>query len=217
LKAEEEVKDIFSHLKRLIMAHQEMGLEPPPIPVCSFPDIALNSTQAGAEDEISSELAYSDRLDHLDSLEALREHIGECQRCKLKKERKHLVFGEMGLTREEVYICNVVKCRPPRNRDPEMDEIEACLPFLQQQLNIIRPEVICVLGRIAGQNLLRTDFKITKERGKWHSYMDIPVMPTYHPAFIVRNRQRERELKGQVWEDIKQIMTHLGLEVKKNG
>ena len=242
------------------MAHQEMGLEPPPISVCSFPDSALNSalnsTQAGAEDEISSELAYSDRLDHLDSLEALREHIGECQRCKLKKDRKHIVFGEgspnsrlvfvgegpgreedlvgrpfvgeagklltriikaMGLTREEVYICNVVKCRPPRNRDPEMDEIEACLPFLRQQLNIIRPEVICVLGRIAGQNLLRTDFKITKERGKWHSYMDIPVMPTYHPAFIVRNRQRERELKGQVWEDIKQIMTHLGLEVKKNG
>jgi len=238
------------------MAHQEMGLEPPPIPVCSFPDIALSSTQAGAEDEISRDLAYSDQLDHLDSLEALSEYIGECQRCKLKKARKHIVFGEgspkarlvfvgegpgreedlegrpfvgeagklltriikaMGLTREEVYICNVVKCRPPRNRDPEKDEIEACLPFLRQQLNIIRPEVICVLGRIAGQHLLRMDFKITKERGKWHSYMDIPVMPTYHPAFIVRNRQRERELKGQVWEDVKQIMTHLGLEVKRNG
>jgi len=256
VKAEEEIKDIFSHLKRLIMAHQEMGLEPPPIPACSFQGLALSSTQAKVVDEISSDIAYPDQPDYLDSLEALREYIGDCQRCKLKRGRKHLVFGEgspnarlvfvgegpgreedlegrpfvgeagrlltriiksMGLTREEVYICNVVKCRPPRNRDPEGDEIEACLPFLRQQLNIIRPEVICVLGRIAGQHLLRTDFKITKERGKWHSYRDIPVMPTYHPAFIVRNRQRERELKGQVWEDVKQIMMHLGLEVKRNG
>ena len=240
MKAEEEVKDSFSHLKRLIRAHQEMGLEPPPIPAGSLPDLAVSSTQAGAGD--------------LSSLKTLREHIGECRRCKLEKGRKHLVFGEgspnsrlvfvgegpgreedlvgkpfvgeagklltkiikaMGLTREEVYICNVVKCRPPGNRDPERDEIEACLPFLKQQLNIIRPDVICVLGRIAAQHLLRMDFKITRERGTWHSYINIPVMPTYHPAYIVRNKHRERELKGQVWDDIKKIMTHLGLEVKK--
>jgi DNA polymerase len=209
LKAEEEVKDIFSHLKRLIMAHQEMGLEPPPIPVCSFPDIALNSTQAGAEDEISSELAYSDRLDHLDSLEALREHIGECQRCKLKKERKHLVFGEGSPNSRLVFV----------GEGPGREEDMVGRPFVGEAGKLLTRiiKAICVLGRIAGQNLLRTDFKITKERGKWHSYMDIPVMPTYHPAFIVRNRQRERELKGQVWEDVKQIMTHLGLEVKKNG
>ncbi|MEA2040557.1 MAG: uracil-DNA glycosylase [Thermodesulfobacteriota bacterium] len=126
-----------------------------------------------------------------------------------------IIRNGMGLTREEVYICNVVKCRPPGNRDPVRDEIEACIPFLKQQLNIIKPEVICILGRVAGQALLKKDFKITRERGKWHSYMDIPVMPTYHPAYILRNRSRERELKGEVWEDIKKIMTRLDLEVKK--
>ncbi len=255
MKAEEEVKEVFSYLKRLIIAHQEMGLEPPPIPACAFPDLALSGIRAGEDGEVLRDRVYPDQLDHLDSLEELREYIGDCQRCKLKRVRKLLVFGEgspnarlvfvgegpgreedlegrpfvgeagrlltriikaMRLTREEVYICNVVKCRPPGNRDPERDEIEVCIPFLKRQLSIISPEVICVLGRIAGQNLLGMDFKITRERGKWHSYMDIPVMPTYHPAFIVRNRQRERELKGQVWEDVKQIMMHLGLEVKKN-
>lgn len=123
----------------------------------------------------------------------------------------------MGLNREDVYICNVVKCRPPSNRDPERDEIETCIPFLKQQLSIIKPEAICILGRIAGQALLGGDFKITLKRGQWHSYMDIPAMPTFHPAYILRNPSRERELKGQVWEDIKKIMKHLGLEVKKNG
>ena len=125
-----------------------------------------------------------------------------------------IIENGMGLTREDVYICNVVKCRPPRNRDPERDEIETCIPFLKQQLSIIRPEAICILGRISGQALLGGDFKITRERGTWHSYMDIPVMPTYHPAYILRNPRRERELKGQVWEDIKKIMKHLGLPQK---
>jgi len=123
----------------------------------------------------------------------------------------------MGLSREDVYICNVVKCRPPNNRDPERDEIKACSRFLRQQLSIIRPEIICVLGRIAGQELLGKDFRITRDRGKWYSFMDIPVMPTFHPAYIVRNPSRERELKGQVWEDVRKIMNRLGLEVKKNG
>ena len=121
----------------------------------------------------------------------------------------------MGLTREDVYICNVVKCHPPGNRDPERDEIEACLPFLKRQLSIIQPEVICTLGRIASQELLEKSVKITQDRGQWHSSMGIPLMPTYHPAYIIRNPARERELKGHVWEDVKKIMNRLGLEVKK--
>jgi DNA polymerase len=121
----------------------------------------------------------------------------------------------MGLTREEVYICNVVKCRPPGNRDPERDEIEACIPFLREQITIIRPEVICALGRIASKELLGREIKITQERGRWHSFMDIPLMPTYHPAYIVRNPSRERELKGHVWEDVKKVMKRLGLEGKR--
>lgn len=119
----------------------------------------------------------------------------------------------MGLTREEVYICNVVKCQPPKNRDPEKDEIEACVPFLKKQLQSINPEVICCLGRVACQALLGSGFKITLERGKWRSYEDIPLMPTFHPAYLLRNPSAKR----QVWEDVKMIMKRIGLEVKTNG
>jgi uracil-DNA glycosylase family 4 len=128
-----------------------------------------------------------------------------------------IIENAMGLKREDVYICNVVKCRPPNNRDPERDEIDSCIPFLKEQIRIIRPEVICTLGRIACNELIGRDLKITRERGKWHAYMDIPVMPTYHPAYILRNPSRERQLKGQVWDDIRSIMARLGLEVKKDG
>ena len=127
-----------------------------------------------------------------------------------------IIEGGMGLKREDVYICNVVKCRPPNNRDPEADEVQTCLPFLKQQLAIIRPEVICTLGRIAAQNLLGREFKITQERGTWFSFMGIPLMATFHPAYILRNPKDERRLKGLVWGDVQQIMGRLGLKVKKN-
>jgi DNA polymerase len=110
----------------------------------------------------------------------------------------------------------VVKCRPPNNRDPERDEIDSCIPFLKEQIRIIKPEVICTLGRIACNELIGRDLKITQARGKWHSYMEIPVLPTYHPAYILRNPSRQRQLKGQVWDDIRAIMARLGLEVKKD-
>jgi DNA polymerase len=123
-----------------------------------------------------------------------------------------MIENGMGMKREEVYICNVVKCRPPNNRAPEKDEIETCLPFLKEQLRIIHPEVICTLGRIAAQGLLVRSFNITTERGQWVSYMDIPLMPTFHPAYLLRYPASKR----QTWEDLKEIMRHLGLEVKKN-
>jgi DNA polymerase len=124
-----------------------------------------------------------------------------------------IIENGMGLRREEVYICNVVKCRPPRNRDPERDEIETCLPFLKRQLAVIKPEVICVLGRVAGEALLGPDFKISQRRGQWHEYMGIPLMPTYHPAYLLRNPSAKRP----VWEDVQDMMDRLDLEVKKNG
>lgn len=124
------------------------------------------------------------------------------------------IIKAMGLERKDVYICNVVKCRPPRNRDPEADEIKACFPFLEAQLRIISPKVICTLGRIAAQTLLGKDFKITKQRGNWYSYKDIPVMPTFHPAYLLRNPSEKRV----VWEDMKKIMEKLGLntDIKKD-
>jgi DNA polymerase len=125
-----------------------------------------------------------------------------------------IITKVMGLTRDDVYICNVVKCRPPGNRDPEADEIAACLPFLTAQLSAIRPEVICILGRVAGTVLLGKGFKITRDRGQWFVYNGMPVMPTFHPAYILRAEGRQRELKMLVWEDIKLIMKRLGLKEK---
>ncbi len=122
------------------------------------------------------------------------------------------IIAAMGMTREEVYICNVVKCRPPKNRDPEEDEVEACLPFLKEQLNLIKPKVICTLGRVAGQYLLGKEFRITRERGSWYTFMETPLMPTFHPAYLLRNPSAKR----QVWQDIQKVMKHLGLEVKKD-
>jgi uracil-DNA glycosylase family 4 len=243
LKAEQEIREIFGQLKNLILAHQEMGMEPPPV---------AWETRNDFRAEASGARGSSDPLRTLHSLEALQEHIGDCQRCRLHRGRTRLVFGEgssqarlvfvgeapghdedlagrpfvgeagklltriiengMGIGRESVYICNVVKCRPPGNRDPEPDEIETCIPFLRQQLHIIRPEVICTLGRIAGQSLMGEDFKITAKRGTWQAYMGIALMPTYHPAYLLRNPAAKR----QVWGDIQGIMIRLGLEVKKN-
>ncbi len=113
----------------------------------------------------------------------------------------------MGLSREEVYICNVVKCRPPENRDPEPDEIEACEPFLKQQLATIKPEIIVGLGRYACQTLLRTQTPMSKIRGNWQEYEGIAFMPTFHPAYLLRNPPAKKE----VWQDLQAVMEKLGL------
>ncbi|MBW2708055.1 MAG: uracil-DNA glycosylase [Deltaproteobacteria bacterium] len=124
-----------------------------------------------------------------------------------------IIENGMGLTRDMVYICNVVKCHPPGNRDPNPDEIKVCLPFLKAQLSIIKPDVICALGRVACQALMEGDFKITRDRGKWRTYHGIPLMPTFHPAYLLRNAAAKRP----VWDDVKSIMNKLGLEVTQNG
>ena len=134
--------------------------------------------------------------------------VGEAGRLLTK-----IIENGMGLKRNDVYICNVIKCHPPQNRDPEPKEVAACLPFLKKQLEIIAPEVICILGRIAAQALLGKDFKITQDRGKWFEFEGIPVMPTFHPAYLLRNPKAKRP----VWEDVKQVMNKLGLKVKSNG
>ena len=112
------------------------------------------------------------------------------------------MIAAMGYTRDEVYICNVVKCRPPGNRNPEPDEIEACQPFLEAQLNAIRPSVIIALGKFAAQTLLRTDTPITRLRGQWREYVGIPLMPTFHPAYLLRNPAE----KKAAWTDLKAVL-----------
>jgi len=103
-------------------------------------------------------------------------------------------IGRIGLRREDVYIANIVKCRPPGNRAPFPDEAKACLPYLTRQIRAIRPEVICTLGATALNHLLGIEERITRERGRWREFDGVPVLPTYHPAFILRNAAREPEV-----------------------
>lgn len=116
----------------------------------------------------------------------------------------------MGLSREKVYIANIIKCRPPNNRNPEADEIAACSPFLAQQIAAIAPKVVCALGTFAAQTLLKTDTKITLLRGQFHDLNGIKVLPTFHPAYLLHNPGQ----KIKVWEDLQKVMTVLGLPVK---
>lgn len=121
-----------------------------------------------------------------------------------------IITKGMKIRREDVYICNVIKCRPPGNRNPEPDEVASCEPFLLRQLELIGPEVIVALGKFAAQTLLRDKTPITKLRGRWFDYHGIRLMPTFHPAYLLRNPGDKR----LVWEDIQQVMGVLGMPVK---
>lgn len=125
----------------------------------------------------------------------------------------------MGLKREEVYICNIIKCRPPDNRTPDPAEMAACMPYLVRQLQILAPAVIVTLGNPATQSLLDTKTGITRLRGQWQKLPDIgeglagiDVMPTFHPAYVLRNYNEET--RGKVWDDLKKVMDRLGLKRK---
>jgi DNA polymerase len=113
-----------------------------------------------------------------------------------------IIVKGMKLERKDVYICNILKCRPPGNRNPLPDEICKCEPFLKKQLQIISPKIICALGTFAAQTLLKTDIPISALRGRFHSYEGKKLMPTYHPAYLLRNQSA----KKPVWEDVQMIM-----------
>jgi uracil-DNA glycosylase len=117
----------------------------------------------------------------------------------------------MGLTREQVYICNVVKCRPPENRKPEDDEVATCSPYLYRQLDVIAPKAIVCLGGTAAQALLNTKDSISRFRGTWFDFRNTKLLVTYHPAYLLRNPNA----KGEVWKDLQKVMAHLGLQPKK--
>ncbi len=115
------------------------------------------------------------------------------------------IIQAMGMQREDVYICNILKCRPPNNRTPESDEILACSPFLLKQLQAIGPQFICALGGPAAQTLLQTKEAISRIRGKFYDFHGIPLLPTYHPAFLLRNPHE----KKTVWEDMKLLLREM--------
>jgi uracil-DNA glycosylase len=183
------------------------------------------------------------------ALAAIREEMGDCQRCRLSSGRKTIVFGQgnpqaelmfvgeapgaeedqqglafvgragqlltdiiekgMRLKRSDVYIVNCLKCRPPRNRNPEPDEVLACQPFLEAQIRAIRPRVLVGLGKFGAQWLLRTAEPISRIRGRFGEYEGIAVMPTYHPAYLLRNPAGKKD----VWEDMKAVLRFLGRPV----
>jgi len=190
-----------------------------------------------------------DRVEN-DTLERIREDLGECTRCRLHKQRNNIVFGvgnpraelvfvgegpghdedvqglpfvgragklltqmieAMGLGRKDVYICNVVKCRPPENRTPADDEVATCSPYLYRQLDVIAPKAIVCLGAVAAQTLLGTKGSISRYRGVWFDFRNAKLLATYHPAYLLRNPNA----KGEVWKDLQKVMTLLGLKARK--
>jgi len=216
---DEKVYEMISDLKSYLGYLKEMGI--------SFLPASENSSGKTIPSGI---LTLAD----------VRKELGDCERCKLHRTRRTIVFGEgneeaslmligeapgydedvqgrpfvgkagqlltkilqsINLPREEVYITNIVKCRPPQNRNPQPDEIQSCNPFLVKQITVVQPKIICALGSFSAQTLLKTDTKITALRGKLFDLEGIKVIPTYHPAFLLRNPERKRE----VWEDMKKI------------
>lgn len=115
------------------------------------------------------------------------------------------IIESIDLKREDVYICNVLKCRPPGNRNPQPEEVESCSPFLKHQLEAIQPEIVCCMGAFAAQMMLRTKIPISKLRGRFHNIDGVRFIATFHPAYLLRNPQKKRE----VWEDMKQIRAEL--------
>lgn len=117
----------------------------------------------------------------------------------------------MGFTREQVFICNINKCRPPGNRKPEPPEVEACRPFVERQIRVIKPKVIVALGATATHSLLRVETPISRLRNQWTDWEGIPVMPTFHPSYLLRSPGE----KSKAWDDLKLVLTKIGREVPK--
>ena len=115
------------------------------------------------------------------------------------------MIAAMGYTREEVYICNVVKCRPPNNRAPELDEMENCMPYLREQFLLVHPKVIVLLGATAAKAVLGDHIRITRDRGKWVEKKGFYFMPTYHPAALLRDESKKKD----AWQDLKMVMEKL--------
>ncbi|HTL30877.1 MAG TPA: uracil-DNA glycosylase family protein [Tepidisphaeraceae bacterium] len=125
------------------------------------------------------------------------------------------MINAMGLKREQVFIANIVKCRPPNNREPAPDEVATCTPYLERQLEIIRPQVIVTLGRPAASHMLQTKVAMGKIRGQWQSWRGIKLMPTFHPAYVLR--QYTEETRAAVWSDLKKVLVELGMPVSSRG
>lgn len=226
--------EIIKDIKTVLEFYQAMGIERIPVKA------VIRDSGVGFSKKTNPQ-SPTPNPQKLATLQALRDEIGDCQRCKLSKGRKNIVFGEgsvdaeimfigegpgededlqgrpfvgkagqlltkliekMGFKRENVYIGNIVKCRPPGNRDPEEDEISACSPFIKKQADIISPKVIISLGRVSTQTLVGVKIPIGKLRGKFYQFENIQLMPTFHPSYLLRNPKD----KWLVWEDAQKVL-----------
>lgn len=237
-------------LRRNLAFYRDLGIETLILPKRNKESALVPPSVSAEFAPMLSELFPSTSED--DSLDKIRQDIGDCQRCRLCTDRKRIVFGsgdeqarlvfvgegpgadedeqglpfvgragqlltqmidgtaareQIAIRRENVYICNVVKCRPPGNRTPEADEMEICGQFLARQLSVIQPRAICALGGTATKALLATKDGIMKTRGRWHRWRDIPVMPTYHPSFLLR--PYNQNAKREAWEDLKKVLHYV--------
>lgn len=241
--------EIVEELKKAMEFYQELGFKYLPVKI-EQKFIILEARKRGSAEvekrESENGRGMTSELPDFrtSALKSLRDEIGDCQRCKLCKNRKNIVFGEgqaeakimfigegpgrdediqarpfvgeagklltsliikLGLKREEVYIANIVKCRPPNNREPEEDEIIMCRPFVERQIEIIKPKVIVSLGKVATHALLKVKTPISKIRGNFFDYRGIPLMPTFHPAYLLRNKKD----KWLTWDDMQKVLEKL--------
>ncbi len=222
---------------------------PPPAPPKPMPPLKPKPTVAEPPAIVAAPASLLPLAPEGDTMDRIREDIGDCKRCRLCQGRQKIVFGSgnensklvfvgegpgadedasglpfvgragqlltqmiegtslkegIPLKRPDVYICNVVKCRPPENRTPEADEMETCGQFLFRQLLAIQPKAICALGSTAARAVLGTKDGVMKLRGNWHKWRDIPVMVTYHPSYLLR--PYNQNAKREAWEDLKKVL-----------
>ncbi|NIP29928.1 MAG: uracil-DNA glycosylase [Candidatus Dadabacteria bacterium] len=245
--SDKNIEEVISDLKSYLEYCKQVGIKELPLKE-NIKQVTKNESSKN-DNRIETEPLNDLFISSLpkQSLEEIKDDLGECTRCKLHSTRNNIVFGEgnpnarlvfvgegpgrdedmqgrpfvgragqlltriikaMGLEREDVYICNVVKCRPPENRNPEPDEVANCEPFLFRQIRSIDPEVIVCLGSVATGLLLKLkNFKMGQLRGTFHQYGNSKLMITYHPAALLRNPN----FKKPVWEDMQLVMKELDL------
>ena len=243
-------------LREYLTFYQDLGFTSlyrrDPAPATGTPEVpAAVETASPAPDAVSSGtfIALPSLAPEGDTLDRVREDIGDCKRCRLHEGRHAIVFGSgnpqarlvfvgegpgadedaqglpfvgragqlltqmiegtakregIPILRKDVYICNVVKCRPPENRTPEPDEMEICGQFLFRQLSAIRPKAICALGATAARALLGRKEGVTRMRGNWYKWRDLPLMVTYHPSYLLR--PYNQNAKREAWEDLKKVL-----------
>jgi uracil-DNA glycosylase len=230
-----ELKDVVRLVKALLAGDRDFGMDPPPISSSTLKVLeggasgpedrsagfepvhdldGLRDMLAGCrrcplhagrnrpvlgEGRTGAELMFVGEGPGEEEDRAGRPFVGEAGRLLTR------IIQAMNLSRSDVYICNVVKCRPPGNRNPDAHEIASCLPYLCRQIELVAPRIICTLGGTAGQALLGKGFSVTRDRGAWFDYQGTPVMPTFHPAHLLRNQAAKRA----VWEDVQKIMKRL--------